>query len=59
MFYNNMPSTYLIKINARYRTQEKYKIVRDPNVGTQELYFSAIVQNRTKNTINSHAIYIP
>ena len=35
--------------------------MRDPNVGTQELYFSAIVQNRTelKDTINSRYIYIP
>ena len=24
--YNKMPSAYLIKINARYRTQEKYKM---------------------------------
>ena len=25
-YYNKMPSAYLIKINARYRTQEKYKM---------------------------------
>ena len=33
--------------------------VRDPSVGTQELYFSAIVQKNHTKTNDSHYLYIP